>query len=791
MTMSDYHPSLAGGKARTDWSGQWIWHSPESEARNAYAMFRRTFRTRAAGKLRIHVVADSFYTLYLDGRRCARGPARSHLGYVSFDSLDLPLPAGRHCLAVLVHHVGEVNATMMRGRPALLADVHAGGEDLSTGPAWRCRAGDAWQADLPEMMSHFGFPEVCDLSKAPAGWTMASFDDADWSGATVIGRPGCEPWGALVPRDIPMLTWDPLPRPAVVASGTWTATGVDSPTPSRQAAARVRHRDAKTCPLPLSDRRGRARYVTLDFGRTVSGYLTLRFSGAQGGQQVDISYDELLTDDGAVNPERTYAHLTDRFLLPDGDGEFTTTHPRGWRYVTIDLSAGPGRIEAVEAHEELYPFTARPAFASNRRDLDDFFVRSALTVRVCTSDAFTDCCTRERVQWMEDMYMHGLVSAYAFADTAMTRRALLQGAQSALPDGRINGFFPSERTNCAFAASSLMWLAMLTDYWLHSGDRETLDAVAGTARRLLGLLESLVDESGLIASWPAGQFWEWSPIEQSGCLLLTNAACAWILGRFDEHPELQNALGCEELAARADRIRHAAHERFWLPDRGLYGDAVLPDGTLSPVVSQAANAMACLAGVPPEPVRAEVLRRIIDPAALGAAPVGEASLKPTGRVAGGPVVPVGTLWFAHWLVRALFEAGLDEQAVSQMRLFWGAYPDLPTFPETRIQGGNTGVCHGWAAGPAYLLPAYVLGISPTAGGWRRASFHPRTAGASRASGEFATPRGPFKASWRKNGGSVALALTVPPGMVVDVRLGDVCEQVAGPAEWSRSMGATR
>ena len=50
--MSDYHPPLAGGRARTDWSGQWIWHSRESQARNAYAMFRSTFRTATAETLR-------------------------------------------------------------------------------------------------------------------------------------------------------------------------------------------------------------------------------------------------------------------------------------------------------------------------------------------------------------------------------------------------------------------------------------------------------------------------------------------------------------------------------------------------------------------------------------------------------------------------------------------------------------------------------------------------------------------------------------------------------------------
>jgi len=782
--MDDSGASLAGGAIRREWTGEWIWLAPQAEARNAYVLFRRAFRTAAAGMLRVHICADSFYTLHLDGQRIARGPARSHLEYQSFDSIELPLPPGSHCLAVLVHHVGEVNATIMRGRPGLLADVRMEGQDLSTGPPWRCLAGEAWRSDLPELMSHFGFPEVCDLAKVPAGWILPQFDDGAWAPAVVIGPAGCAPWRRLVAREIPMLGWEALPAAAPVGSGTWSEAQVDSLTPSRQVAARVRTRDDRTRGLPLIADGAGGRYLTLDFGRTVSGYLTLRFAGARAGEQVDVSYDEMLTPAGAVNPERTYAHLSDRYFLPAGACELTTAHPRGWRYVTIDLSPGPAQLQSVIAHEEVYPFTLQKAFASDQADLDDFWARSALTVRICTGDAFTDCCTRERVQWTEDMYMHSLVSAFAFADTAMTRRALLAGAQSALDDGRINGFFPSERTNCAFAGSSLMWLAMLTDYWLHSGDQATLDALAPAAGKLLSLLTSLEDDRGLVASWPAGQFWEWSPIEQSGCLLLTNAAYGWVLRRMGEQPELRAALG-RGLAERADRVCRAAHERFWLADRGLYSDAVLGDGTLSPVVSQATHAMAALAGVCPATSRKALLARVIDPAALGPVPVGEASLKPDNRVSGAPIVPVGTLWFAHWLIRALFEAGLDDQAVAQMRHFWGAYPDLPTFPETRVQHGNTGLCHGWSAGPAFLLPAYVLGVSPTAGGWRRASFRPRLAGGSRAAGEFRTPRGLLTAEWRKEGATVRLSLTVPAGMTIDAQLADLREQITGPAEWRR------
>lgn len=106
---------------RTDWQGAWVWHEAAEAERNAYAFFRRTFALPAEVTYAIHITADSFYSLHVDGdgalrRFIARGPARSPLAHYSFDSHVVRLAPGRHAVAVLVHHVGEINAAMMRGR---------------------------------------------------------------------------------------------------------------------------------------------------------------------------------------------------------------------------------------------------------------------------------------------------------------------------------------------------------------------------------------------------------------------------------------------------------------------------------------------------------------------------------------------------------------------------------------------------------------------------------------------------------------------------------------------------
>lgn len=778
MTEIILDDSLAQAPIRTTWRGAWIWPEDIEADRNVYAWLLRRFACAEPARLDIAITADSHYLLYLDGKFIARGAARSHLAYFTVDSFTLEVTPGEHSLQVLAHHVGEVNATMMLGRPGLLADAtlvtESGKEsrDISTRADWQSYVSTAWKKELPCMMSHFGFWEELDIAEMTREW-----DAGKWHPAVVVGKPPCAPWTRLIERDIAPVEYVIIPAQGVAGGGTWSG-GADDPIPSKTVASRERTPGTTALPCTFAKANG---YLTVDFGRTVSGYVILKIADSQPGQVLELSYDELLTAEGAVNPERSYAHVTDRYFLPGGPLTLQTTHPRGFRYVTIDATPNGGAVilEAAEALEETYPFRLQDAFASSDKQLDTFLKKGAENVRICTTDCFTDCPTRERVHWTEDLYMQSRAAAYSFGDTAMGRHALFQAAQCALPDGRINGFMPSERTNCAFAASSIMWLHSLVDYWLHAGS-EDIHALLPTAKRALARIEALTDDDGLLASWPSGQFWDWAPIEGEGCLLLTNAAYAWALARLSEH-DLFAELG-DDLAENADRVRRAAHARFRDTARGFYLDAIPKEG-LTPIYSQQANTLAVLAGVTPAAERVSLLRRLIDPANLGPVPVGEDSLKPHNRQSPETLVPMGTLWFAHFLVQALFEQGMVNEALAQMRFFWSVYDDLPTLPETRIQQGNTGLCHGWAGGPAYLLPAFVLGVQPVARGWQTTRFAPNPGDVEHARGRFTTPYGEISASWKYEDARYLGQVSIPAGTRLQVAIPGGEAELAGPAEW--------
>jgi len=58
-----------------------------------------------------------------------------------------------------------------------------------------------------------------------------------------------------------------------------------------------------------------------------------------------------------------------------------------------------------------------------------------------------------------------------------------------------------------------------------------------------------------------------------------------------------------------------------------------------------------------------------------------------------------------------------------------------------IQPAGRSHCHGWSAGPAFHLPVHVLGVTPTAPGYRTVEIRPALGDLTWAEGVVPTPAG--------------------------------------------------
>ncbi len=753
---------------------------PESagyDHRNSYAYFRKAFS--ASGDLTIRVAADNTYELYLDGRFIDRGTAPADTAYKTFDTYRASVSPGRHVVAALVHHIGQVCATAMRSRPGFLAEVTGtDGPAAISDASWKVLPAAGFQQYLPAMMSHFGFYEVLDYEKVPGDWQSRDFDDSAWPAAEIIGPAGSADWPRLIPRDIPPLETRLVNADKVIARGSFASGPLDEAerdiTVAVEMTSRVRRKDAAPAlSLPLELSRGSAsEFAVIDFGREVTGHLHLTFEGAKPGQRLDIGYDEILDKNGLPNPRRTYVHAADRAYLREGQRELSIYGGRGFRYIMVDVPAGKGGLALTGAslEERTYPVPRQGTFRSSDPALDRLYGIGLLTTRLCMLDSYVDCPGRERVMWI-DMAVEAQCSVYGFGDSALWRHCLYLFAQNAsrLPAvaGAIKGFAPCDY-DPLLVSYTMYYLLSVCDYYLYSGDLETCEALFPTVMKQFEILRRFTTPEGLINDkWPGwGTFLDWSAMDYGG---ISSCNSAIYIRAHSEVAKLARALGRQaeagELERNAAALAAAYRRAFWLPAEGLFVDA-LYDGRPSPVRSQLANVFAIWAGLTtPKETRA-LLAKITDKRALLPLTPGDFRLRPGFKPQTGGLVPIGTPGLGFLLAQVLFENGSARQALDYLREMWVPISRNGTFAEHFGSDYNTSYCHGWGAGPVMQLPAYVLGVRPTAPGWKEIEIAPQTAGLDWAEGTVPTPKGDISVKWRMAGGKPELEYIVPAGVRV-------------------------
>lgn len=770
---------LCPSPPKTDFRASWIW-VPESagyDHRNSYAYFRKAFS--AAGELTVDIAADNTYELYVDGKFVDRGTAPADTAYKTFDTYRLSVSSGRHVVALLVHHLGQVCATAMRSRPGLFVEISApDGTCVPSDSTWKALPAVGYQQHLPVMMSHFGFYEVLDYEKAPLNWPSPDFDDSAWLAAEVIGPAGTPEWPRLVPRDIPPLETRIVGAANVIARGNWSCGPIDEAerdiTIAVEMASRVRRKsDAgqRAFPVPLS-RGSENEFAVIDFGREVTGHLRLIFEGVRAGQRIDIGYDEILDKDGLPNPRRTYVHAADRAYLREGQRDLAIYGGRGFRYIMVDVSSGKGGLTLTGARldERTYPVSRQGTFRCSDPELDRLYQIGLLTTRLCMLDSYVDCPGRERVMWM-DMAVEAQCSIYGFGAGPLWRHCLYLFAQnpSRLPSvaGAIKGFAPCDY-DPLLVSYTMYYLLSVCDYYLHTGDRATCEALFPTVMKQFEILRKFTTPEGLINDkWPGwGTFLDWSAMDYGGISSCNNAI---YIRAHREVANLARALDREaaarELEERAAELAKAFRRAFWSPKEKLFVDA-LYDGRPSAVRSQLANVLAIWAGLTTEKETRALLAGITDRKALLPLTPGDYRLRPGFKPQTGGIVPIGTPGLGFFLAQALFENGLAREALAYLKEHWIPISRNGTFAEHFGADYNTSYCHGWGAGPVMQLPAYVLGIRPVAPGWKAVEIVPQPAGLEWAEGTVPTPLGDIFVKWRRIGGRPKLEYRVPDGVTV-------------------------
>ncbi|UCG86017.1 MAG: alpha-L-rhamnosidase N-terminal domain-containing protein [Gemmatimonadota bacterium] len=737
----------------------WIFHPDVPGDQYGVFHFRRVVTLESTPEeFVVHISADNRYRLFVNGQQVASGPQRSDLMHWRYETLDLAphLRAGHNVLAALVWNWGsERPVAQFSYRSGFLLQGDGERESIvNTNQEWRVLHNSGYEP-IPirsgDVGGYYAAPpgESVTASLYPWGWEQTDYDDESWgNAATVTGwnaeitrirgtHQTGEAWGwHLVPRSIPLME-----ESVVRYASVRRASGVAADDGFLQGCSELT--------IPPNT----AASLLLDQSHLTNAYAVLRVSGG-AGSKVQLTYAEALKDaDGRKGNRneiegKSITGVRDVFYPDGGDNrQFHTLWFRTYRYVQLDVETAEDPLQIHDLHGifTAYPFQMRARFQSDIAWLSDMWEMNWRGLRLCAFETYFDTPYYEQLQYVGDTRIQALISLYMSGDDRLVRQAITHFDLSRIPEGITASRYPSELGQY-IPTFSLIWIAMVHDYWMHRDDPEFVEGLLPGIRAVLGWFEERLDETGMVGPLDWWPYVDWANEWQGGVPPggrdghSTVIALQYIYA-LQRAAELELALGLATEADRyravADSIVAAVRREAWDSERGLFRD--VPDRQ---VFSQQANTMAILVDAVPASERQDLMQRILTDTTLTQA----------------------TYYFGYYVLEALARAGLGNRYIEQLdpwrQMLALGLTTTPERPEpTRSDS------HSWSAHPNYGLLATVLGVRPAAPGFRLVNIAPQLGSLRHAEGRVPHPNGNIDVElvWTGEEGLTA-TVTLPAGL---------------------------
>jgi alpha-L-rhamnosidase len=570
---------------------------------------------------------------------------------------------------------------------------------------------------------------------ASPDWKSPQFDDSTWTTPQSFGALGVAPWGVpvresdLLKNLLSIRSAAPLSKTAPDPASPDVAQGFHWPASMTGEGGRF----VRQAILPVSTAVLKDGTIKADFGREVAGWVEVEVQ-ADAPPTADIQVGEANKPQGPFSTVATTEGKRTTFrLLPTGD--FT-----GFRFAWIKLSdvKAPFRIARVQAVWRMWPANYAGSFQSSDPTLNRIWQICAYTAHLNLDPVAFSAILRpergDRFPWMGDDRVTHRTVFDVFGDYDLVRADLdyfVKPRQKEIALNNIPGY-------------TLDWVIALYDYWMYSGD-------TAEVRRHLGDVQTILRELDTQGTPPGWLFTDWEPGLQS----------------------------------TSDESVLAFHWKY----------------------VQAAREAADMADALGEPDLRSVFHGL---AASRAAFLGERTLGAhalTNKILAGDKSPfpaafpdhTSTPYFTYYVLEALSADGENTRALEGLRTCWGGMVRLgatstweyflpqwaktlkplhepPEINDPKIAQFEVSLCHPWSSGGAAWISQHILGITPTAPGFRTCEIKPYFAGLAWAKGSVPTPRGPVSVQWRRVNGKTRMEIDSPVSVFAELVLpdGGVC-----------------
>ncbi|QPH38710.1 alpha-L-rhamnosidase-related protein [Pedobacter endophyticus] len=734
---------------RESWPARWISFPEEGDNPNGLYHFRKEISMKSIPRqLWIHVSADSRYRLYINGKWISHGPAAGELRHWQFETINIApfLNPGKNVIAAEVWNFGTQRPMAHHSYKTGLIIQEDAQDNLygfTSDTSWKVCKNSGYSI-MPKWSrgTDIGAAEMVDFEKYPSGWNSAEPDhELRWEKArqgergetkwSVFNRPG----RLLVPREIPAMRMEPIRFSSVRKS-----SGVE--------VSENHLQKKKTLRIPANTN---VEWI-IDQKELTNAYPVLEITSGKGSL-INIGYAEALYDSSNKKGNRNDIEGKMFRGFQDGlkaSGKAEAYMPlwfRTFRYIklTIQTADQPLEISDFHAIKTEYPFDYNAKFKSEDKFLDSLLEVGWRTAKLCAVETYMDCPYYERLQYVGDTRIQGLVSLYNSGDDRLLRQAIKQFDQSRMSEGLTLSRFPTNYDQ-QIPPFSLWWIGMVNDYWMYRGDKKFVGGMMPGVRQVLSFFEQYQLEDGSLGAMPYWNFTDWSnhkgwvfgvpPNGQKGNSSLLDFQFLWALQIASG---LESSLGRPELSQKylnqAAKLSLTIKNKYWVASRGLFADE-----DTKGLFSQHANVLAILTHVVEGNQAKDLMEKIL----------ADDSIAQT------------TIYFRYYQMLALKEVGLADRYLDQLGV-WKAHLNsgLTTWAEISDTQTTRSDCHAWGASPNIELYRIVLGIESDAPGFSRVRINPALGKLKHAEGSIPHPNGDLTVSYRKVGQRWNITVRLP------------------------------
>ena len=649
---------------RADWKASWIAYPGAKIEAGPLPIFRKEISIDRPVRRALALISGvGFHELRINGAKAGDhvlAPAwTNYRQTVLYETLDVTsmLRQGANALGVMLGN-GFYNVVGGRyskytgsfGYPRLLFQLHIEYEDGSTQDvasdgSWRVEKGPVTFSDM------YG-GEDFDARLEPEGWDRPGFDDSKWL------RPGG-------------------------SEGAGGDLRAQSSPPAR--VQQTFHTVRVTQPKPG--------VFVYDLGQNFAGWPQIEVSGPAGAR-VHLVPGELLDESGLVTQRSSGGPQAFNYTLRGSGRE--TWSPRfsyyGFRYVQVEgaapESSAVAGVPVLHRLDGEFVYLDAPhagSFHSSNQLFNRIHALIEAAVRSNLQHVLTDCPHREKLGWLEQLYLMGPSLLYNWDLRSFLPKEIRDIREAQTSKGLIPGIAPEYVvfgwSNRGFRDSPEWGSAGILAPWMDwqwYGDRKPLEESYQTMKRYAEYLASQ-SQDGLL-SYGLGDWYDIGP-KAPGPSQLTPLGVTATATFYADLRTLQQAarlLGRESDARsfgdQAEKVRAAFQKAFFRPGEDTYATS-----------SQTSLAMPLVLGLAPESARPGLLEKLV------------ADIRQKGNH-----TSAGDVGYTY-VVRALLEGGRSDVLFDMTN-----QTDPPSYG-AQLAAGATSLTEAWDSNPHSSQNHLMLG----------------------------------------------------------------------------------